>query len=230
MFSKGIRKVFFELFIILRLSFSVKDKENADSNREISYFGTIDFKFWRGTDIFQGLNVVMKSHTDHDTDFFPDEGLPALAIFTFHYRDTSWMRSEGLLKEDLKQKRSFKTMENNKSPQIYRKDFDQEFQSTDTLVTFKSAENLGPVNRRRVPVLVYDTQGVLLRKLAINFDKNADISIVHRSFQIITRFLENQCRWKDNPQIEAINHDGLNIQCLKTLEFDTIKEFRIINS
>lgn len=176
----------------------------------------------------------MKSDNDHDSDFFPDEGLPALAIFTFYYRNEGWLRSKGYLKEDLKLKRAGKTIHENlvKESQIIENIVDVPNSATfDVLGDSEKLEirdNLGPMNRKRVPVLVYDNQGTLFRKMELNLDKNTDISVLYRSFQRSLKYLEQDYLQPSNQQIEAITHDGVRLQDLTNLDFDAVKGFYII--
>jgi hypothetical protein len=171
----------------------------------------------------------MQSDRDQDSDFFPDEGLPALAIFTFHYRSESWLRAQGYIKEDMKQKRYHKA-------KVNHSDLIDDSKNLPLLILdgvlggsekLEISDVLGPVTRRRVPVFIYDIHGTLFKKMALNIDKKADISILYGSFQRILHFLQNDYLQSSNQQIEAVTADGTHHQDLNNLDFDAIKGFYV---
>jgi hypothetical protein len=166
--------------------------------------------------------------------FFPDEGLPALAIFTFHYRSEAWLRSKGYIKVDQKQRRSHKAKPDHKEKETYLIDGSDNILNSTLSEVLGDPEkleirvNFGPVNRRRVPVFIYDIHGTLIKKMALNIDRNDDVSKLYLSFQRILRFIQHDYVQQSNQQIEAVTDDGTHHRDLTNLDFDAVKGFYII--
>lgn len=145
---------------------------------------------------------------DESNDWVPDEGLPAIAVLTFHYRDEFFLRSHGLGSEKVQ-------------PDETRIGTAKEIES-------KQIDHLEPrakimasahLNRKRIVVHFFrDSSSLVFQDACISIDRDSGYDVMARSIQQLLLNTIEGISAQNDPKVVVECRDG----CIRNL--DAFKE------
>ena len=210
-----------------RLQFPELDQENQNASKPICS-GTLEIIFYR----VMKLDPSIQQESDMEEEDVPDEGLPALSILCFHYRDESWLRSSGVLRGKNPYASSLKSMLSTPGTLNSRLMSTNSYKESDDLLSIGDCKPLSPLLRpidlllsckqirRRVPVSV-DFQSCKGKSGYISIDKNTSMNRIQLSIKGLLECMGLQI--EQCGKISFFDHNGAVIDVKLDVNADLIQ-------